>query len=80
MSSNRRLGSVASCHGPTTLHHCCLETLKADHGRFVASGANLKNAKFHNVICPYSFDIPLDQIYLNNNIKASCSFITQAYP
>lgn len=41
-----------------------LATLKADHDKFVAAGANLKDAKFfNNAICPYYFDVPLDQVH-----------------
>lgn len=40
-----------------------LESLKADHARFMGGGGNIKQAKFYNnVICPLYFDIPLDQV------------------
>jgi hypothetical protein len=40
-----------------------LESLKADYARFMANGGNIKQAKkYNNVICPYYFDIPLDQV------------------
>lgn len=36
-----------------------LESLRGDYQRFLASGGNIKNAKFYNnVICPLFFDIP----------------------
>lgn len=40
-----------------------LDSLRADYNRFVAEGGNIKRAKFHNnVILPFYFDIPLDQV------------------
>jgi len=40
-----------------------IDTLKRDLHQFTAAGSNLKNAKFfYNVIQPYLFNIPLDQV------------------
>lgn len=40
-----------------------LETIKADHQRFVADGSNLKKAKlFNNAITDHFFDIPVDHV------------------
>jgi hypothetical protein len=40
-----------------------LESLKADHRRFLDAGGNVKRAKYYNnVIGEYFFDIPLEQV------------------
>jgi len=37
--------------------------LKEDHEAFVAAGGDLQKAKeYNNVIAPYFFEIPLDQV------------------
>ena len=40
-----------------------LDSLRAHYDAFVAAGADLQKAKYHhNVIAPYFFHIPLDQV------------------
>ena len=46
-----------------------LESLKADHGRFMSSGGDMKKAKqFNNVVNAPLFDIPLDQV-MKDDVK-----------
>ena len=53
-----------SIRGPSTER--TLETLKKDYEGLVAAGGNIQLAKkYHNVIHPYFFEIPLDQVYTN---------------
>ena len=41
-----------------------LDTLAYDYQQFLAAGGDIRNAKKHNnVIGPYFFDIPLDQVH-----------------
>ena len=41
-----------------------LDTLAHDHQQYLAAGGNIRNAKdFNNVIGPYFFEIPLNQVY-----------------
>ena len=56
------------------------DTLKTDLHQFMAEGGNHKRAKFfHNVIQPYIFDIPLDQVN-NPGITVKCSSHIYAGP
>ncbi len=42
-----------------------LESLKRDHGDFLADSGNIKKAKlYHNCIRPHFFEIPLTGIYM----------------
>lgn len=56
---------------PPALRDCVpqtrtLKSLKEDYDRFIASGGDVKHAKhYNNVICPFFFDIPLDQVNIH---------------
>ena len=40
-----------------------LDTLEYDYQQFMASGGDIRKAKdYHNVIGPYFFQVPLDQV------------------
>ena len=41
-------------------------TLEEDYRQFMAAGGDIRNAKNHNnVIAPYFFEVPLDQVNTN---------------
>ena len=49
-----------------------LEGLQEDYQRFQAAGGRLRNAKlYHNVIAPHFFDIPLSQVSVKEQRRAS---------
>ena len=50
-----------SIHDPSTQRS--LQTLQVDYTGFVAAGGNIRQVKdHHNVIHPYFFEIPLNQV------------------